>query len=540
MSFVLRKNPRRPHRITGVTTRQSLVGRRTFVCLCTVAATALLLVPASSAAASRFAEPAGKTHIPNANFTIGLADSNPVSSFLASDGTAYLVYVASKTQGGVSKAYVCVLPRGARKCSRTTLLTALDPSTNVDSNAISMLAGPSGTIDIILTSDNDSNADDHTTLGEDADVLEYVINTAGELTGQATRIGTLDSEGNAISYKGQILWIGSGEQEVQESPADGSNTGWKNITKPIQLNLAGTPMNNEFEVQGGDIDALPNGDVLAAWDDSSNAYVVELNPANNFSLVGWSEFKGWRTHVDAGVSSELSNGPHGTYLLLRQSSNEFSGGLELLRYVGKGKFGTPVHVPSPNDDKGASYSDYRLVQLTDGGFVVVYMEDQKLYEEVSYNQGKTWSKFAYAGDTPYETENLAPALTAFGAGVVFEASGGSVGNKILPEVQPVWVHQSVGLTISPSVVKVGKPSKATGVISWAHAGQTVTLEKEVGKQWKAVRTLSEPASGKFSFALYTGSDGTTAYRVTTSQVPGWFFGDSSATKTLNVYTPRKT
>ena len=522
--------------------RVTFIGRHAIAVAVAVAASFLLAlsVPGISAGAHPSGSPS-----PIANFQIGRASSSPVISIVAGDGTAYLAYTASN-KSDFASAYVCVLPRGARRCSKTTLLPPLDGKTSVSGVSDSSLFGPSGTVDVLVTTSNDVNGDDKTTAGLDADTIEYVLNSGGKLVGSPKRIGTLDAQGNAITYHGQILWVsgstdtGTGAISLQESPADKSGTGFENITAPIRINLAGTPASKEFYFYGGNVVALPNGHLLIAWDDNTNAYDVEVDPAHGFRVVGSSEFKGYvTTYGSSTVTSELSSGPRGVLLLLRASTNGFSGKLEMLKYKSDGHFGSPMTIPSPNS-ANTDYGDYRMVQQADGVLNLFYEVGNVLVQEVSYNGGHNWSKYSYPSATPFVTLNLAPAILPFGAGVVFEASGGTVANGILPKVQPVLVHQSVSLSLVPNPVKLGSQSMPSGVVSYGHGGQLVWLQKKFGNSWHTVAASSEKANGHFSFVAIKGhSVGKTTYRVQAAEVPGWFFSDFSGARTLTVYKPKK-
>ena len=85
------------------------------------------------------------------DFAVGKAAASPVTALVAANGTAYLAYTAS-TPSGFSSAYVCVLPRGATACSHRTLLPPLDNQTSVDDQPDSLLSGPNGTVDVLVTS----------------------------------------------------------------------------------------------------------------------------------------------------------------------------------------------------------------------------------------------------------------------------------------------------------------------------------------------------------------------------------------------------
>jgi hypothetical protein len=497
-----------------------------------VACTALLLPIAAAGGAAAQAKIPRNTQ--PSNFTIGNADSNPATALVASNGTAYLAYTSTVTTKSAeySSAYVCVLPRGARACSKTTLLPPLDKATSASDLPDSLLFGGDGTIDVLVTTYNDSNNDDRTSDGEDADTLEYVLNSAGTLQGSATRVGSLDSQGTAIAYKGQILWSNQDSSchcgvALQETPSDGT---FPHITDPREINLAGTPAASEFYFYGVDVVALPNSDLLFAWDDGSNAYDVEVNPASSFKVVGSSEFKNELTSTD-GVTptGALATGPAGTYLLLRSTNNGFAGKMETLKYTSAGHFAAPLEVVSPAND----YGDFKLLQTGEGHLKVYYETFAgRLVQLTSANDGATWSTLDYASATPEAGGNIAPALLTFGAGVVFEASGGTPANGILPRVQPVLVNQAVSFNLKASSIPYGESTTASGTVSYADAGQVIDLQKDTGSSWVTVATTAEAAGGTYSFTIHTTVPGSTTYRAEASEVPGWFFTDDSANHTL--------
>ena len=108
------------------------------------------------------------------DFAVGKAAASPVTALVAANGTAYLAYTAS-TPSGFASAYVCVLPRGATACSHRTLLPPLDNRTSVGDQPDSLLSGPNGTVDVLVTTQVDSNNRDTDTDDAPADTLEYVL-----------------------------------------------------------------------------------------------------------------------------------------------------------------------------------------------------------------------------------------------------------------------------------------------------------------------------------------------------------------------------
>jgi hypothetical protein len=146
------------------------------------------------------------------NFTIGKPAAYYGTAVLAANGTAYLPYTAyTSTARTKTSAWVCVLPRGARKCKTTTLLRPLDSSTSVSNQPASVVLGRGGTVDVLVTTNSDSNNDDLTGGGQKADTLEYVLTASGKLT-SVTRVGTLNQQGTAINFDGQLLWTSGGER----------------------------------------------------------------------------------------------------------------------------------------------------------------------------------------------------------------------------------------------------------------------------------------------------------------------------------------
>ncbi|HEY1621855.1 MAG TPA: hypothetical protein VGG25_29820, partial [Streptosporangiaceae bacterium] len=193
-------------------------GRRTVLTAATAAATIAALaaaVPASAAPSQAAARVTPAAAAQPKNFTIGKAAAWPGTAVIAANGTAYLAYTAytSKSEGFAS-AWVCVLPRGARKCSATTQLTPIDSATSLSNQPDSMVLGPDGTVDVLITTFNDANSGDRTTSGADADTLEFVLAASGKIESKS-RVGTLDQQGTALRVGGQLMWTSGGDDASQ-------------------------------------------------------------------------------------------------------------------------------------------------------------------------------------------------------------------------------------------------------------------------------------------------------------------------------------
>jgi hypothetical protein len=491
-------------------------------------------VVARAAAAAHGLHPAAVSALKN--FPVGKAGAWPVTATIAANGTAYLAYTAYTTKAeGFAAAWVCVLPRGARKCSATTLLKPLDSATSVDNQPDSIVLGPGGTVEVLVTTTNDANSDDITTGGLDADTLEYVLSASGKLT-SVTRVGTLDQQGTALRFDGQLLWTSGGDDtsgggaEIQETPADGT---FKNIAAPVALDLAGTPAAGELDFDGTSAVPLPDGDLLLAWDDGTNAYAVEVNVADGDEVVRSAEFKTEVTTDNfGGPAGSLVTGRAGTFLLTRASNDGFGGRMEVHQYAGGSGslFAAARKIPTTTADFG----DFKINEDGQGKLSVYYERDDVLVQETSTDGGKKWSVYDYASPTPVVTPNITPALTAFGAGVVFEAAGGTVSDGILPRVQPVWVHQSVSFGLKKSRIGHGASTTGSGKVVYPHSGQEVTLQRGTSHGWVTVTTGHTSASGAYSFTIHAGATGTTKYRVVAAEVTGWFFSDDSGVRALDV------
>jgi len=182
----------------------------------------------------------------------------------------------------------------------------------------------------------------------------------------------------------------------------------------------------------------------------------------------------------------------------------------------------------------ADYGDFKLSEDSAGKLSVYYEQSDVLVQETSTDGGRHWTVYRFRSGTPVVTPNISVALTKFGAGVVFEAAGGTVSNGILPRVQPVWVHQSVSFRLARSRVGHGGKTTGSGKVSYPDSGQEVILQRDTSHGWVTVSTGHTSASGSYSFTVHAGSSGRTKYRVEAAQVRGWFFADCSGSRTLDV------
>lgn len=78
---------------------------------------------------------------------------------------------------------------------------------------------------------------------------------------------------------------------------------------------------------------------------------------------------------------------------------------------------------------------------------------------------------------------------------------------------PVDVATRVTATLSTTSVTAGRAATLTGTVGPNHAGQRVTLQRQVGGVWRDDRTTTLSSSSTYRFTLLTTTKGTHAYRV---------------------------
>ena len=271
--------------------------------------------------------------------------------------------------------------------------------------------------------------------------------------------------------------------KIQEAPSDGV---FPDISEPITIPLAGTGAAHEFYFYGGDVVALPNGDLLIAWDDGVNAFVVEVDPGDGFKVVGHSRFDKKITTPGADYpTSCLATGTSGTYLLLRSTTGGFSGKLSLYKYTSSGHFSAPRSVPS-----GASaYGDMQLFEDGDGLLSVYFPTFANvLLQETSRTAGRSWTTFRYPSPTPKVTSNISVALNSFGAGVVFEGAGGADVNRICRGCSRSGrISRSTSCSAPSSSRPAGRPLPP-GRPRRPTPGQSIVLQQQTSHGWRVVAT----------------------------------------------------
>ncbi|WP_238176040.1 S8 family serine peptidase [Kribbella albertanoniae] len=77
----------------------------------------------------------------------------------------------------------------------------------------------------------------------------------------------------------------------------------------------------------------------------------------------------------------------------------------------------------------------------------------------------------------------------------------------------VLVTPTISSTLSPSTVKLGSTTKLSGVVTPAHSGKSVQLQRLVGKTWTAAASVKLSSSGAYAFGIKPPYKGKIAYRV---------------------------
>jgi hypothetical protein len=423
-----------------------------------------------------------------AQFKVG-ATSGDGTGIVLGNGTLVLAFAS--TSG--NKLTVCTLHPGGRSCASTATLAPEAGDTFFGTPEVLSTGGTEVSVVVYDCCNSSPN-----------DVFVYNSTDGGTTFSHFVQAGTIGSVGAGTEADGDLV-VGTFEQgsiNVQAFPP--------NPASPVSA------MATPNGAADGDTSLTTyKGGVLVANDDTTNTR-VEYAPSG-------SDFNSSASYRASGTfRNELTDTVSGN-ALLTDPGGSLTGG-DRLRFFNGTSFGKANKVPdSRQGDDG-----YFTMQEV-GGVVHVFFEGRRdgydLFSETSSN-GTRWSALQQYGSAILSTQ-LAPVLGPTGAGLVLEAGSGS--SRVL--AQPILNPQSVRIKLAKTRVKPGRSTKLTGKVTPRLKNQLVTLERESGKRWYAVKTTRESASGTFSFTVPGKAQ---TYRAVVAYKPGYYLYGYSNSVTLTV------
>jgi hypothetical protein len=418
------------------------------------------------------------------------SSESPGSVAIESNGDIVVTYDIS--DGTTQKAVVCVLPRGARKCSTTVNLNSLSGD---DVFTIPEVFAPSANHIVLLQNTCcDSSAD-----GDD---LLYTSTDGGHTFGAPVRVGSVGVSAAALIGNDIVFSAGGG--------GGGANV------ESIPVNASGPPSSTAVAIKktsygnavgsykGG---ALIGSDYLGADYTTYAAYAPSGDDFNSSASY----------HAVGSFPHEQLIGMSGDALLTIQTTGKQS---VLLRLFNGSKFG-PAHVVPGTNGGGPQW--FTLDQDPSGTTHVFSSRAAvKTYDliEVSTTDGSHWSRGRNLGNAE-RSNGFAAGLGADGTGLILGTSP--------PWGYPVLAPQHVSFSLSPSTITKGHTTTGSGKGAPAAKGRQVELQVKKSGLWDTVATTTEGSGGSFTFTIKGTSAGTFDYRAVAADVPGYLeFGYSSA------------
>jgi hypothetical protein len=417
---------------------------------------------------------------------------SPGSVAIESNGDIVVTYNVS--DGTTQKAVVCVLPRGARKCSTTVNLNSLSGD---DVFTIPEVFAPSANhIVVLLNTCCDSSAD-----GDD---LLYTSTDGGHTFGAPVRVGSVGVGAAAL--------IGS--DIVFSANASGFSTGA--AVESIPVTATGPPSSTAIAIKktsyGNAVGSYKGGALIGSdyLGTDYTTYAAYAPSGDNFNSSA-------SYHAVGSFPHEQLIGMSGDALLTIQTTGKQS---VLLRLFNGSKFG-PAHVVPGTNGGGPQW--FTLDQDPSGTTHVFSSRAAvKTYDliEVSTTDGSHWSRGRSLGNADV-SNSFAAALGADGTGLVLGTAP--------PWGYPVLAPQHVSFSLSPSTITKGHTTTGSGKGSPAAKGRQVELQVKKSGLWDTVATTTEGSGGSFSFTIKGTSAGTFDYRAVAADVPGYLeFGYSPA------------
>jgi hypothetical protein len=408
--------------------------------------------------------------------------------------------VAYAIANGNGKAVVCVLARGASKCSSSVTLSPLDGD---DLEGIPSVFAPSANHVVVLMS---TCCDD----AANGDTLVFTSTNGGRTFAAPVRVGSLGPDA-AAQVGSQIVFEEGGHDgaQVESVPALGA-------TGPPAATA--TPFAAVSYAQG--VGSYKGGALIGTqFDGSVDSTYVKYAPAGkNFNASS-------SYHSVGSFSNEQLIAMSGDALLTEAAS----GALRVRVFNGT-TFGPAHVVPALGPLTGPAWwgldTDPRgqvHVFTTRASAPVSYA----LYMQSSWT-GASWSRPVNLGNA-ITSDYLGSALDSIGSGVV-------VGTN---DHEPTWIYpvlapQGVTFGLKKSTIGKGGSTVASGKGSPIAKGRAVQLQVERSGLWYAVATAHENASGAFSFTIKGAAAGTRDYRAVVSDFAGYLQFGYSAARALKV------
>jgi hypothetical protein len=431
-------------------------------------------------------------------FKIAGVGSGGANVAIESNGALVVAYAIGSGNG---KSVVCVLDRGASKCSSSVTLT---PLSGDDLESAPVVFAPSPNHVVVVTGtccDSNPNGGD----------LVYTSANGGRTFGAPVRVGETVGVTAAALIGGQIVFASGGHDGAQ--------------VESVPVSPAGPPAQTATPIAavsyGIGVGSYKGGALIASDYDGSvnNTYVAYAPAGKNFNASA-------SYHNVGSFGNETFIGISGDALLTEAAS----GALKVRLFNGA-KFG-PAHVV-PALAKQLGGPAWWAIDQDPAGRVHVFSD--RAFAPVSYNlymqttsTGASWSGPLNLGNA-ITSDYFGSALDSIGSGLV-------VGTT---DHEPVWAYpvlapQGVSLSLAKSTIGKGKTTVASGKGSPVAKGRTVWLQQERSGKWWTVGTTHESGTGSFSFTIKGSSAGTYDYRAVVSDFAGYLQYGYSAGRALKV------
>ena len=430
-------------------------------------------------------------------FKIAGVGSGGANAAIESNGAMVVAYAIGSGNG---KTVVCVLARGASKCSSSVTLT---PPGGADLEGTPQVFAPSANHVVVLTGTSGANPN--------GDLL-YTSTDGGRSFGAPVRVGSI-GVGAAALVGGQLVFgtdDGGGGGLVQSVPVAAAAP----AAGPATAVTAYSDSVGVGGYRGGALVASNDDDVA-----TDQTYVGYAPSGRNFNASG-------SYHNVGSFPNEEFVAISGDVLLTVEAT-----GAEAykVRVFNGTKFG-PAHVVPSSGGGGPEWFSLdtdpsgRLHVFSDRAFSPVSYD---LYLQTS-STGASWTGREALGNG-IDSNEFGSALDSIGSGL-------AVGTD---DHEPVWAFpvlapQGVSFNLAKSTIGKGKTTVGSGKGSPVAKGRTVWLQQERSGKWWNVASAHESGSGAFSFTIKGSAAGTFDYRAVVSDFAGYLQYGYSAGRALKV------